>query len=352
MEKVRKYKVCVIGNGFDLYHDLPTRFSDYLSWSSLKESNILISYFNKLGISKDTSWLDFEEELKIFLSNIERMKTKVELYPRNNVLRVNSEVFITNSNQRFFYNFILGYGFKFLGRDNHNGSIVINNQYEQRWSDLIEQEVRKDFMNFVDDFNNYLKNEVQPKIEKISNSFKDTNAEIRKQLNQASEVIVFNYTNTVEVFKVKQEKVKYVHGKLGSKIIIGISDLKDYSSKFTSFFNKSTQLLSNNTDIPTLFSNKLDENSIIEYTFIGHSFGESDFYFFFDILNVLKKEHRYTNTKFTFYIHEEKSIFDYAHNLVKFFGEMNLLKLKLNNNIEFKNYSDDLARKQFYAALL
>ncbi len=58
----------IIGNGFDLYHNLPTSYRDfhkYLVTSNTELENNLEEYFN-FRISKNYTWTNFEEDLGTF----------------------------------------------------------------------------------------------------------------------------------------------------------------------------------------------------------------------------------------------------------------------------------------------
>ncbi len=77
-------KILILGNGFDLAHDFPTRYGDFLERCKTRsfqkmlpqiKNNIWIEYFKEIydenGI-KEENWVDFESEMSIIIRFIDK----------------------------------------------------------------------------------------------------------------------------------------------------------------------------------------------------------------------------------------------------------------------------------------
>ena len=62
--------ILVIGNGFDIYHGLPTKYIDFVNNTEIKnQDNMFIKYFQKVAKENQT-WIDCEQEIKRVVKTI------------------------------------------------------------------------------------------------------------------------------------------------------------------------------------------------------------------------------------------------------------------------------------------
>lgn len=273
-------RLFVLGNGFDLLHNLKTRYLDFFNFSEKYYTGLLddlIEYFDHLKVEEN--WYDFENALS-YLND-----SKI-----SEILRVSK-----------FGNFI-------------EASKSVERYFE---------EVRKslDFLLLNWSFN-------------ISNN-ELSNTKTMFIFNDNDEFVTFNYTNTLEYkYKIDREQVLHLHGSADGDIgdlIYGHNDSSfyDYIYEVTTF-GKSN----NDFDVEDELSKKIAEESkkltkptqeIIQKNynkltknygqiiFIGHSYSKVDSPY----LNIIIDAN--PNSNIIFHCHDEKT------------------KNKLKENLDIKN---------------
>lgn len=244
--------ILIIGNGFDLAHGLPTRYSDFLN--SIKErsdfyqfiskdAGFKIKIFNRVRgsvilrymkkqLQSHNGWIDFENELKEI---IESMCGLPEIFRRYTYMK-NKEIesdFIINADKieelsPFLYRVLLK-----------------NKSLKERWSQKeiyeLENKVHNEIKDFISLFKEYIiwinKSQMQGLTKK--QLFMDM---------RIDHLLSFNYTPTfLELYntdgKVLQDNICFVHGKIdsneSSEIVMGIgSDFYDENKheKYVEFF--------------------------------------------------------------------------------------------------------------------
>ena len=194
--------IVIIGNGFDLFHGLKTRFSDFINsdYSRLSKKYSTLSYENE-------EWNNIESKIKI---EIKSLMEKICLY--------DSDEELTRIIQK--------YGF------NESGEI---DYYGYECEGFISQiEEIKDFNNLVSEFETefreYLIRECNDVVLKSIKPYR----KIFEILNSADLIISFNYTHTIEVVY-GIHNVKHIHGDLNKKILIGTDTLEKEKKIETSF---------------------------------------------------------------------------------------------------------------------
>ena len=248
----------IIGNGFDLAHKLPTRYSDFLyvcsQFSSSRykltkpssdnidlvfktfvenhknneqlkidiNSNLWLDYFFRTQSNMGTDWVDFEQIIKIVC----------ELYEKNDRKLI-----------RYFPN-----------EENININILV-----------------KEFNKMIKLLNEYLNvvNEVT-----VNVWYK----EIIDFL--PTDVISFNYTNTFNRIYDNSIDVEYIHGKIGNRdnnsIVLGIEGMtnEDHDVKYSDFI-KYFQMIEKDINVEVYQKlQKFDDNSLS--MFFGHSMNSND----------------------------------------------------------------------------
>lgn len=183
----------VIGNGFDLGHNMPTRFDNFVvSMPQFKEKYDVFK-------DKENSWNDIENKYGELLRDI---------------IRSRSEFDITEEVD----NIIQGWGFNQYGEvDYYNyDSEAFSEEYDQisSYIDLLNQ-FEQDFLNFLKANCNTEKLQLIIPRRKI--------AEI---ITTSTKIINFNYTNTVETVYGKKDVV-HIHGDIYNNIAIGCGTLEE-----------------------------------------------------------------------------------------------------------------------------
>lgn len=245
--------ILLIGNGFDLAHNLPTKYSDFLNFLDFRKqsflskpyiksnkynsidyicinNNIWITYFDKNRNKIGENWIDFESEVSTVIKSLDvsvRLKTK-----QNNPL----DTFLNCGNffERDFGPFVYS-------------SFVFD---PVSLSHLLIKEL--DVMTRA--FEEYLENYVMThRIEPLS-FVKDI---------KINKLISFNYTNTYQRVYGRSKRIEYnyIHGKAfnvnskpvdGSNVVLGIDEflLEEQNEVLDSLimFKKYYQRIQKDTD--------------------------------------------------------------------------------------------------------
>lgn len=228
-------KVVIIGNGFDLAHNLKTSYSDFIIW-----------YFNKIltNLSKGIDYKDplveiitttrvnsntFESQEDIvkfleFLKSIDQINFKIN----DDFFKRLLSNFMTSTwvdIEATFYSQLITH-FKFLQNNpNSKPSVLekvncLNNQLE-----FLHKELRAYLSSTILNNDEIVNNEILEKLNKelTSNDYKDSVL-----------FVVFNYTNTIDFYKKFFSHLKpdviYIHGQLNkdnNPTIFGYGDEMD-----------------------------------------------------------------------------------------------------------------------------
>lgn len=167
----------IIGNGFDLYHQLKTRYTDFASYLEVQNQRILDD-FNKYYYmdSNQELWANFE-------ANLSNLDTELVLDELSDYLPGS-------------------FGGDFQDRDRYAFQIEI-----EMLVDRLTTEMKSEFKNFIVNACNANSNKIN-NIKFIANS----------------NFISFNYSNTLEkIYKIAREDILYIHGSAfeNDSIILG-----------------------------------------------------------------------------------------------------------------------------------
>ena len=240
IEKTKCKNIVIIGNGFDLYHKLPTKFSDFYNYYSNQESNTLYSQSVFSGVTNT-------------ISNT--------LYNKHNIARVGTPF-----------------------------------SHEQDWNNIEEflccstdlgyDEILR---NFNSCFVPYVKKICMPDI----GYFKHIDTSLSELFSKVDTIITFNYTDTLKMYlsdELYKKKVYHIHGNLAvnNSIVIGngltenleksichtktCTMRKDFMRKTFEFQQRTAQ--KNYDDLVA----DVDNYSSLTIHVIGHSLGKTDAY--------------------------------------------------------------------------
>ncbi|VEU75230.1 Uncharacterised protein [Mycoplasmopsis maculosa] len=169
-------KLFILGNGFDLKHELPTKYHPNF-YSAARREGTLDFFQNCCNINDKDSWNNFEKSLSECDFDLEEI--------RENVL---------------------------------NSLTYDEDHHERYYSDMIYESYK--VVDILKKTLNAFLYEAEEKI-KTTKPIKFFQSEFEKNVII---FITFNYTSTLEnVYKIEREKILYIHGKYqeGNKLIIG-----------------------------------------------------------------------------------------------------------------------------------
>lgn len=277
------HNILVIGNGFDLYHGLKTRYIDFVRFSEklLKKekgtkgrdwaiSNSFVKCFIEVA-SENQNWIDCEREIE----KIVNMFLKI-IYDRN-VFSATPHYIEKNNTSLETYEFeTLKLMNRFCEKSDSQG-IKIRNSYFKTYEgidkELLMKKLIEDLNDLIQLFKYYLEeNVINQSISKSSNQIKEIHPNY---------VINFNYTNTCEKYGVNMNDICYIHGSVqDNNMVLGIRDIdeKDINSIY---FKKFFQRIQKHTD--TIQWDRFIENygmgskfNVANTYFFGHSLSNTD----------------------------------------------------------------------------
>lgn len=345
--------ILIIGNGFDLYHGLPTRYSDFLimmkcwdifyeaymdpqstlfdvdrkqglivkpnlDYNSVRElgkykhifddgnikhlndfvhsDNMWLKYFTDNYNNKE-KWVDFESDMEKAIQNV------MEIFNDEKAKKI------------FFDNFITTYT-KFTDSDCHSSIIqpVILNSLKNDLNDFIEA-MRIYFVEFID----------KAMLSKYSSMIASLNI---------SAVISFNYTRTYEkLYSLEGSMhIHYIHGNVSLKnMVLGIKDENDIDNRFV-YFKKYFQRVQKRTGLQykNWLNNPVAQRGDIKFYVIGHSLDNTDGDFFREIINSSSTH------QVIIYYHNQTAYEEQVINLIEVLEKDEFLAAYDNKKIIFK----------------
>lgn len=339
--------ILILGNGFDIAHDLPTKYSDFLNYckeqlqektenksSNLFFTNLWVRHFLTIQQEMGENWIDLENEISkviIYISRLSMMNNKDEhkiftkYYYDNNFSFYIIDRYLDSPLGHFYPE----KGYSRCQQENQIKYIVYFSSPKGVVEFLYEQ-----LREFTKLFEEYLQEEVLKHIN-IESKYKLSLKSIGvKEKDKNIRVLSFNYTDTCErLYKHKfntycEFKIKpvYVHGKTldceNCNLILGTKsfDLNPPRSSLPAHFNifqKHYQRHKYQTIEPyqELIRQIKKSCSAPKFHIIGHSLDESDHKI---IRHVLKANE---NSIINIYFHDEESQKRLMDNINTIIGE-------------------------------
>lgn len=335
----------IIGNGFDLEHDLKTHYTDFFDTINnnvsskneiilnnnkylIKDNNLLLYLIKEYKQNKlqGNNWIDIETELKKIISLIEEININnfidnMSYYSGDEYTTIKK---IQSKSSYYFKNclfpFIIGNNYYKYINEHYNISIKI---------------LEKDLNELTNMLRDYLLEQ------DISNLTKTK--DISDIDYKITHVLSFNYTDTFRKLysKLDNDKIDFIHGSLNkNNLVLGINETltEDTENKIidTVYFKKYFQRIYKKTDyqyVSWLDSTDSENYADFDTVYIhGHSLDESDKEILEKIINsVLKKD---TSTVKIFY-YDEKHYRQEVTNLIKVLGKDIFQKYYFQNRIIF-----------------
>lgn len=380
-------KILITGNGFDLNHNLPTNYKDFIQIINELENIERITFENVYQKAQlYGGMLETFDNLKITF-NTEKINEIKTIAQKNNWFNY----FKTELELETWIDFetkieeVLTIIFKTIldKNDNYDGKLkekdksIFSKHYNRNTTDVLEK-----FKLIYDDnsfFEHYhLKNNLNfsLNVEKIADYLYTSLLEFKKLFNLYFETFVtplytafknpidknlyntidyhftFNYTTTFSILY-KKDMTYHLHGKIGieNKLVIGIDELpnemletkeKKYFIPFAKYFQK----LNYDTDFH--FLNKINNNidDTIMFIFFVHSLDISDAVYinevfdFIDICNQMnsKSSLKYNEQRIYIFCKDEKSKFKFLVNLINIRNKADIDKKMKRNILQFIDF--------------
>ena len=332
--------ILVIGNGFDIYHGLKTKYFDFVEFTrkinseedietniiDLCNTNTFIRYFQ--AAAKDNQgWIDCEKEIEMLTDIFHKIFNNTGVLGDDGYINKN----VINSYEHNIFSYTSKYIF------NEYGRLRINEAYRHRFKSLNKElmiaDLNKDLNNLIEVFHYYLSKKIC--IEDISTR--------SKQLMgiKFSYVVNFNYTDTFRLYNIDPSNACYIHGSSTSgfnSMILGTRDTESENLDFI-YFRKYFQRIQKNADlldrerfvaeISTYGSSGFyyPQNDSVNSHFFGHSLSNTDG----DIIREIVK----LSDKLIIYHYDKKDFEQKVINLIDIFGKEKALELINEKIVEF-----------------
>ena len=347
-------KILVLGNGFDIDHDLPTSYMDFLKFCNcfinikngeevlidqLKESqqkylfilkenkeyqmflekmlhkNCLLNYFNGRIKKMGHNWIDFEQEIK----NIVNVFREIEMEINNS----NYCWYMANSEHKV-HRVLKELGLEAIDKE----------LWDEILLEVVKNELYMSFEKFACALEFYISTFVNTtKVQGISPDILDF---------LPDRVISFNYSNTYERIygSVRWgEYIEYIHGqalchmKDETNIVLGITtpnkEKQEYYVEFEKYFQRITKKTSN--EYMKWLQISEEHQDKVEVMFFGHSLDSADR----DVIGALIENKM---SKIYIYYYNDIAFQQIVGNLIDVLGKGTLISYVSGNNpkIEFK----------------
>lgn len=298
---MEELNILVTGNGFDLHHQMKTRYTDFLEFvkkfydSSNEQQeyylNLMkkvnndekLSKFNKHGDSdfimyfcsysrEINGWVDFEQLIKNvtdffkwFIDQDEYILHMIDMEYGDRIICSNFQ--------------------KIFDVDNLRQRCTLKEKYRSNLLGIDGKKIReclcKEFDNLCIIFMTYL-----DVVEPVTRD--ENNIWVYKQIKniRADHVITFNYTNTYKRYEIQKEQITYLHGSLENEnIVLGYNDDNEKELEFV-YFKKYFQCIIKDTEILENTIDKIDKQFFrassvkpverVHIHFFGHSLDKTD----------------------------------------------------------------------------
>lgn len=314
----------VIGNGFDLAHGLPTKYThflrycrDYKNDNPISESdllneefvkiiddNIWIKYFlDVVELDDEKTWIDFEKEIAYVIDDVESRKEKSTFLKY--VIDVN--VLDTNVLVRYIYlqlkDFVRAFEIYCLKINEISVKPIITTERKNQMEnytqqvDIYTQQARRasGYTNRKDEVTKYemLREEARQKYVSLATKIPVIDY---LSLSKFDCVLSFNYTKTYErLYGNEKTKYCYIHGKAQenpskTNLILGVNDELEDGAESKNFtwinFKKYYQriIFKTGSEYKDWLTIKTQYNSCANYVhIIGHSLDKTDYEILYEI---------------------------------------------------------------------
>lgn len=385
-------KILITGNGFDLFHHLPTKYDHFISIMMTIEDNVYSAdvTFEKLfervfkskhrfeynlieenyntaniifshekliqikellktnlwykhfkNVCEIDTWIDFEMEMENVLNKLNNFS--------NNVIEKNLKVnYIEMSSDEYTDLELLGV-IKIIS----NRIIKLQDRYfnNRRFSiemKLILEDLAKSFEEFIIIFNRYL-------VDIVSVFYSQIKQKPLIPYQLLDEIYTFNYTPTLEnIYKLDKSKVVYLHGEINEdsklqNLILGVSDVSKEikASKmydFTKYYQKVRK--NSNKKFIEIPSKNQGYNEETFFYVIGHSLDKSDKEYVLDLFKFLEND-ILNKSKVCIFYYDDKDRESKIRNLLSVEDEKIISKMHRQDRLCFVELNEENIKNEF-----
>lgn len=270
--------ILVLGNGFDLYHGLKTKYYDFVQFvknppsdtrQKIKQSckqNTFLQYFIKVCEIND-NWIDCEEEIGRVVLLVQKIINNSYI-TEDRAARLKKDVTISN------IEFVIMQQLKKYGTELGDQTFIFKEEYvinKVLNKKKVLQEFREELNEVIDVLSYYLEKEL---------SKREIDSKCPQIADKEFQLVVnFNYTDTYEKVYSKNPIIFYQHGKLKwtRSVILGIPDDDEISLDFV-YFKKYFQRIQKRSGIleKELFRYEKQNDLNTTTYFFGMSMGKTD----------------------------------------------------------------------------
>lgn len=371
-----KNNILVLGNGFDLYHGLPTRYGDFLDF--IKNWNLFYSEYKNLVSNNPSNVKPEFIQLINYNINEENMKKLAgfnEIYNNKNIESFNSLIksnswieYLLESSYRnkgwidfeneiedviLYFKQVISYVNKGTKPPIHNDKMNIFKKYIEygNFTQYSGHRVISNYMNgrVVDAKSvlNDLINELNDLILCLNiyllefvNNMKELKLSPDIDKLKISKIISFNYTNTYEkIYKHDKDllDIHHLHGEIGNEnnMVLGMKDdkIEENELDYVYFFKYFQRLQKKTGNSYKKWINQSD-NPANNFFIFGHSLDESDK----DILKDIIKAK--DTLQVTIFYRDQLEMEKFIINLIKILGKDNIIRYTFDELIVFKQLSE------------
>lgn len=384
--------VLFLGNGFDLFHKLPTKYINFLNTvdilstqnldnissvgnvfsnvclkgedkeiresyyeyadiydetdidmecliqlKSLSANNLWFKYFSN-SLKYDATWIDFEKEIFTVIQSFQDFfniceKTNVSLGKLNDPQRYIIKAF------NFFLNPSTGSEIP-IGAQPIKNEYIIEIPIGSKNKIINKSKIINELFNQLNELTEGLKIYLKFFVEKIVEKIPNTRELQWKQSFQYTDyAITFNYTNTYELLYEKAEVV-HIHGNVNAKIVLGVNPdgadiIETVDTTFVPF-KKYFQRIRYKTDIKYLefIEKNIKKKSDMALYIIGHSLDITDKDIIQEVFSVA--------SKIFILSYDESDESKHISNLINIFGKNDFDTMRRKKDISFMSISDDI----------
>ena len=384
--------ILLLGNGFDLYHSLPTKYINFLNvvsflanntaiktdtigdifgndklqqldtgitksyekyknaydktkiessaiqrLISLGKTNMWFSYLLR-SFNKDVGWIDFEKEIAVAVKSFEELLCEqgIKILPKTR---------LSSATTRY-----LAYMFKFYLDPSYenkysSGPWQVSRDYSIEYplgssNRIINTEkIIETLADALTELSDGLKLYLQCFVDSVVSKLKtDNEIELCKACLHTNYAITFNYTNTYETLY-SQGQTFHLHGNVNDRIVLGINpdsadDIETVDTTFIAF-KKYYQRTMYETDSQYLqwLNDRYDHQEDLNLLIMGHSLDITDRDILYELIELA------SDIKILYY--DEKSKAQYVANLVRIFGREGFMTLRTQKNLTFLSLDAD-----------
>lgn len=331
----------VISNSYNkyktVYDELTISQDDYKKIQDLK-NNCWYQYFSKIHEYSIDTWIDFEKEISNVANGFKRFFDKMEY---------GKTLDFDELSEKLYFKIPTPYvvaRFNFFYKDN-----VLNDEYVSMIKDDVYAfnvqfgKIMEDLYKPLEDFSEVLSLYLDLFVNRVIVSARDEGLiECNNELFEGfDKVISFNYTNTYhKLYSYDNvDLVNYIHGNIEKdNLVLGINpDVHDELEKLDLLcieFKKYYQRVCKGTDVGFLddieMIESFDKDSSLYVC--GHSLDKTDE----DIIKTLFS----VSSKIKIICHKKSVIGDYTKNLVQIYGKKGFDKLRREKSLRFLDYSE------------